>query len=211
MKGVSALTRDEESRLVKAAAGGDEAAFESLVTENQKLVYNLAFKLTGNPEDALDVSQDTFIKAYTNLGSFRGDSRFSVWIYRLAYNACMDHVRKNRGGTVSMTMTDDDDEESQFDLPDPAPQPEELAEKRDIQRAVREAVAALPDDKRKIIVMREFSGMSYTDIAAALNVEEGTVKSRLARARSALAAILRENGTFSRDGASNAQEGRFRE
>ena len=200
------MTPDEEIRLVKAAANGSESAFETLVTENQKLVYNVALKLTGDPEDALDVSQETFLKAYRNLSSFRFESRFSAWLYRLAYNASMDLLKKKRG-TVSLTAEDEEGEERELAIADTAPTPEESLEREETRRAVREAVARLPEDKREIIVMREFSGMSYSDIADALGIEEGTVKSRISRARAALAEILSEYGTFARPSSSKETKG----
>lgn len=200
------MTPDEERRLAKAAAKGDESAFEALVLDNQKRVYNLALKLTGNPDDAFDVSQEAFLSAYKNLGSFRFDCRFSVWLYRLAYNEAMDFLKKNRvPGLVSLTGEDGGDIET-F-TPDSAPLPEEAAERNDTRRLVREAVARLPEDKREIIVMREFSGMSYGAIAEALGIEEGTVKSRLARARKNLAEILIKSGTFPEPKQSKDQKG----
>ena len=200
------MTLDEESRLVKAAANGSESAFEALVTENQKLVYNVALKLTGNSEDALDVSQETFLKAYRNLSAFRFESRFSAWLYRLAYNASMDLLKKRRS-TVSLTAEDEEGEERELTVADAALTPEESLEREEMRRAVREAVARLPEDKREIIVMREFSGMSYSDIAGALGIEEGTVKSRISRAKTALAEILSEYGTFARPSPSNKLKG----
>lgn len=200
------MTQEEELKLVKRAAEGDEGAFEKLFSENQKLIYNVALKITGNPDDAEDVAQEAFIKAYRNLASFRGESRFSGWLYRLCYNAAMDHIRKTRDPNLS-SLTADDGSDAEIDVADPAPTPEESAERKETQRIVREAVAQLDEDKREILVMREFSGMSYTAIADALGIEEGTVKSRLSRARLALAEILRQNGTFSLLASSNNQKG----
>ncbi len=190
------MTIEEESSLVQRAKDGDTSAFEQLVIEHQKLVYNVSLKLTGNPEDALDVSQDTFIKAYRNLSSFRGDSRLSAWLYRLCYNAAMDFIGKNRNPSV-ISMTADDGSDTQFDIPDPSPSPEEQAERAFTVEAVRSAILKLPENQRQIIMMREFSGLSYGEIASELGVEEGTVKSRLSRARLALAEILKKGGTFS--------------
>lgn len=200
------MTAAEEARYVRLASAGDEGAFEALVLANQKMIYNTALKITGSPDDALDISQDTFLKAYQNLKSFRGESRFSAWLYRLCYNASMDFLKKNRRpNEVSMTAEDGGD--IQYNVPDPDASPEEQAERNELRKAVRDAVNMLPDDKREIIVMREFSGMSYADIAAALGIEEGTVKSRLNRAKISLAEILRESGTFPRGTQSNSRKG----
>ncbi|MBQ1768560.1 MAG: sigma-70 family RNA polymerase sigma factor, partial [Oscillospiraceae bacterium] len=126
--------------------------------------------------------------------------------YRLAYNASMDLLKKKRG-TVSLTAEDEEGEERELTIADTAPTPEESLEREETRRAVREAVARLPEDKREIIVMREFSGMSYSDIADALGIEEGTVKSRISRARAALAEILSEYGTFARPSPSKETKG----
>ena len=168
----------------------------------------MALKLTGSPEDALDVSQETFLKAYRNLSAFRFESRFSAWLYRLAYNASMDFLRKNRDNNVySLSVESEDEEDATLDIPDSAPTPEESLVESDTRRAVREAVMKLSEDKREIIVMREFSGMSYGEIAVQLGIEEGTVKSRLSRARQSLAEILIESGTFPQKAPSNSRKG----
>lgn len=192
------MTREEEMRIVRKVLAGDVNAFEQLVIENQKSVYNLALKITKNESDALDVSQDVFLKAYTNLENFRGDSRFSVWLYRLAYNTCIDASRKSKTGmNISLTVQDEDSESTELDLADSKPLPEEEMERRETQREVQAAIQELPEEQRKIIVMREFSDMAYEDIAATLGISVGTVKSRLSRARKNLAKILIQNGTIS--------------
>ncbi len=191
------MTVEEELRTVRAASSGDAAAFERIVREHQKNVYNLAYKLTGSEQDALDASQDAFLKAYQNLRTFRGESRLSVWLYRLTYNASMDIIKKShRGRLVSLSA---DGDGAVPDMPDDGPTPDEQVERRERLEAVREAVLALDEDKRRILLMREYRQMSYADIAVALRLEEGTVKSRLARARAALAEILKKRGTISFD------------
>lgn len=197
------MIADEEQRLVRAAASGDAGAFERLVIENQGHVYNLAYKLTGSEQDALDVSQDVFLRAYQNLRSFRGDSRMSVWLYRLTYNASMDLIKRSRRGTVVQMPAGD--EGAELELPDLAPLPDEELERREELEAVRDALSELDEDKRRILLMREYRDMSYADIARALGLEEGTVKSRLARARLALAENLKKRGTFSVPDQSNKQ------
>ncbi len=197
------MTVEEELRIVRAASSGDGSAFEQIVREHQKNVYNLAYKLTGSEQDALDASQDAFLKAYQNLRSFRGESRLSVWLYRLTYNASMDIIKKSRRNRL-VSMSPDEDG-AVPDMPDDGPTPDEQVERRERLEAVREAVLALDEDKRRILLMREYRQMSYADIAAALRVEEGTVKSRLARARAALAENLKKRGTISFDTQSNRQ------
>lgn len=191
------MTKDEESRLIKAACRGDEGAYEKLVLEHQKLVYNLALKITGSRDDALDVSQDVFLKAYLNLDSFREDSRLSVWLYRLTHNACMDHMKRTRRGNVISLDQEGDSGQEAFEVPDPSPLPSDTVERREVSRQVWEAIGKLPEDKREVLIMREISGMTYAEIASALKIEEGTVKSRLSRSRLALAEIIKKSGTFS--------------
>ncbi|SHH72479.1 RNA polymerase sigma-70 factor, ECF subfamily [Sporobacter termitidis DSM 10068] len=191
------MTAAEELEIIDRVRGGDRSAFEALVLDNQKKVYNLALKMTGNENDALDIAQESFIKAYTGLKSFRGDSRFSVWLYRLVYNLCIDFSRKKqRTDTTSLTYVNDDGEYADMEVPDLRYAPEVASEKRELRAAVSKGIQALPPKHREILVMREVTGMSYEDIAITLNISEGTVKSRLSRARMNLAALLSQYGTF---------------
>ena len=150
------------------------------------------------PADAEDAAQEAFLKAYTSLADFRGDSRFSVWLYRLTNNICIDMLRKNtRAVIVSLQTEDDDGEETEIVIPDERYSPERLAERAADRDAVRTALAALPDDCREILALRESAGLSYDEIAAALSLEVGTVKSRLTRARKKLCIALLKSGNFS--------------
>ena len=191
------MTVDDELRTIKKVLSGDKGAFEELVVANQKNVYNLALKMTGNEEDALDISQEAFLKAYMQLGSFRGDSRFSVWMYRLTYNQCIDFLRKkSKATTISLTHTDDGGDTADMEIPDMRQLPEEILTRRETRKTIAESINELGRNHREILVMREITGMSYSDIAETLNVSEGTVKSRLARARKSLVDILIKKGTF---------------
>lgn len=192
------MTPAEESSIIKKVLSGDANAFEALVSAHQKNVYNLALRLTGNEQDALDISQEAFLKAYTSLGTFRGGSRFSVWLYRLTYNLCIDLIRRERrGAVVSLSVSDPDGEEAVLDIPDTRPSPETELERREIREAADKAFKTLSDEHRQILSMREGAGMSYADISAALGINEGSVKSRLSRARKSLAKALVKSGTFS--------------
>ena len=192
------MTAEEEQEMIRQILDGDKSAFETLVLENQKNVYNLALKMTGNEDDALDISQEAFFKAYRQLGAFRGESRLSVWLYRLTYNLCIDFLRKKPQTTVvSLTYHDDGgDEAHDLDIPDIRSLPEDIALRKEMRGEIVKSIRALSSQHREILVMREITGMSYGDIAETLNVSEGTVKSRLARARLSLANILIEKGTF---------------
>jgi RNA polymerase sigma-70 factor (ECF subfamily) len=192
------MTATEELAIIEKVRSGDTDAFEALVSENQKKVYNLALKMTGNENDALDISQEAFIKAYTGLRNFRGESRFSVWLYRLTYNLSIDFIRKNQRNQVSsLTYIDDSGDYADYEIPDISYEPESEIEKRELREAISKGIAELPDKHREILVMREITGMSYEDIAVTLGLSEGTVKSRLSRARQGLVVILNKYGTFS--------------
>ena len=191
------MNSDEELRLIKRVLDGNRNAFEDLVVDNQKNVYNLALKMTKNEDDALDISQEAFIKAYRLLDTFRGDSRFSVWLYRLTYNLCVDFLRKRpRRAAVSLSYQDDSSDVQDIEIPDLRNLPEDTVIRKETRRSIADCIGELNMKHREIIVMREINGMSYGEIAETLEVNEGTVKSRLARARNSLAGILIEKGTF---------------
>ena len=176
---------------------GDVNAFEDLVTEHEKGVYAIAQRMTGNAEDAADMTQETFIKAYNSLSSFRGDSKFSVWLYRIATNVCLDFLRsRSRKPTVSLSVEDDDGEETQMDIADESQSPEQLLERGLTRDAVRRGLKSLSPEYRQILLLREIQGLSYEEIAEALVLEVGTVKSRIFRARKRLCAFLLADGNI---------------
>ena len=187
---------------------GDVNAFEDLVTEHEKGVYAIAQRMTGNAEDAADMTQETFIKAYNSLSSFRGDSKFSVWLYRIATNVCLDFLRsRSRKPTVSLSVEDDDGEETQMDIADESQSPEQLLERGLTRDAVRRGLKSLPPDYKQILLLREIQGLSYDEISDVLDLEVGTVKSRIFRARKRLCAFLMEDGNIPEFSASGKMEG----
>ena len=183
----------EERDLILRCQRGDEAAFESLVRLHEKRVYALCRRMCRSEDDALEAAQDTFLAVWRGVGSFRADAAFSTWLYRLATNACLDLLRreKKNGGNVSL-----DDEGSSVEPVDRAPSPEEAVERNETQRMVREALLALPDDYRQILLLRETEQLSYAEIAEITGLELGTVKSRISRARLALRNDLAASGNF---------------
>ena len=202
------MTREEEWTVVQRVLAGDGNAFEALVTAYEKNVYNLALRMTGNAEDAADMAQEAFIKAYNSLEGFRGDSKFSVWLYRIVSNVCLDFLRRrSRRGASSLTAEDEDGEDVQLDIPDDSQSPEALLERRMTRDAVRRGLELLPEDARQVLLMREIQGLSYEEIAAALDLEIGTVKSRIFRARKKLCAFLLRDGNIPDYIASSKQRG----
>ncbi len=195
--GGESLTREQEAQIVRRVLAGDVNAFETLVTEYEKGVYAIAQRMTGNPEDAADMTQETFIKAYNSLQSFRGDSKFSVWLYRIASNVCLDFLRsRSRKPAVSLSVEDDEGEETELDIADESQSPELLLERGLTRDAVRRGLQALPPDYKQILLLREIQGLSYEEIADVLQIEVGTVKSRIFRARKRLCTFLIEDGNI---------------
>jgi len=191
------MTSEEELEIIGKVLGGDSNAFEKLILANQKNVYNLALRITGSEEDALDLSQDAFFKAFRQLDSYRGESRFSVWLYRLTYNLCIDFLRKKpRAGVIPITYKDEDDESRDLEIPDVRNLPEDRLTRKELRETIAGSINELNPLHKEIFVMREITDMSYSEIADTLRISEGTVKSRLARARISLANILSEKGTF---------------
>lgn len=187
-----------EQELVARAKAGDDEAFAQLMHDNEKRIYNLTLRMTGNPEDAMDLAQEAFLNAWRGLKFFQGDSTFSTWVYRLASNACIDHLRrKKRRQDISAPMPTDEESDSQPDIPDDRFRPDQELERRELRRAVVRGLDQLSDEHRQVLVMRELNGLSYQEIADILDLEAGTVKSRIARARNSLRKILVESGNFS--------------
>lgn len=191
------MTREQEATIIKQVLEGDVNAFEGLVKEYEKNVYNLALRMTGDPEDAADMAQDAFIKAYSSLSSFRGDSKFSVWLFRIVSNLCLDFLRsRKRRPTVSLSVENDEGEDMEFEIADESQSPETLLEQKLTRAAVRRGLDSLPPEQRQILLLREIQGLSYEEIAQVLELESGTVKSRIFRARKRLSAFLLRDGNI---------------
>lgn len=197
-----------ERELVQRARDGDERAFEQLVADNEKRIYNLCRRLTGDPEDAAELAQEAFLNAWRGLSRFQGDSAFSTWLYRLASNACIDFLRREkRRRDLSMSLSLDDDEGlRQAELPDERDSPEQCLERAEIRRAIAAGLERLSLEHRQVLVMRELNGLSYAEICQVLELEEGTVKSRISRARVALRKVLTERGNFFGEGPSKEEK-----
>lgn len=180
-----------DSGLVARAKAGDRASFDRLVRDNYALVYNTAYRMLGDHSAAEDATQTAFVRAYSSLGRFRGGSTFSTWLYRIVSNVCLDVLRGRKDDTVSLEIThDDEDDTQQRALPDDTAEPAANLERAERQHMVHRAISQLSDDHRVVLVLCDIAGLSYEQIAEALQTPVGTIKSRLNRARLALKDIL---------------------
>ena len=193
----------QDDALIRRAAQKDEQAFEQLMLLHQKAVYNICYRMAGNAEDALDLSQEVFLKLWRTLEQYQFDAAFSTWLYRMTQNACIDFLRRQkRQQHASLTVSDDEAAGKELSVPDPAPLPEDRVIFNEKQEAIRTAMNALPPDFREILELRVVRNLPYEQIAQIMELPVGTVKSRLARARLQLKKRL-EAGNFFETGASN--------
>lgn len=193
----------DERRLLQKAQEGDRKAFEALVALHSRRVYNLALGYTGRHHDAEEIAQTVFVKVWKALPQFRGASAFSTWLYRLTLNACTDHYRRERKRRGDLSLDDPD----LAPIRDAAPSPEEIVIQREEEAILRKALAELPEQHRVILILREMDGLDYQEIAQVLDLEMGTVKSRLARARRALREKLLAEGNLLDAPPSNPRKG----
>ena len=188
------MTGPQEQRWVAAAREGDQGAFEELVRLYEKRVLALTQRMCKNPEDAAEAAQEAFLAAWQGLGNFRGESSFSTWLYRLASNACVDLLRREGRRQSGVSL---DDEDLNLDVPSTIPTPQEEAERRELGEQIEAGLRALPPEYRAVLVLREVQQLRYQEIAGALELDVGTVKSRISRGRKRLRSFLLERGNFS--------------
>lgn len=167
----------------------DRAEFERVAMEQEKRVYAICLHMMGNREDALDCAQETMLRAYRGFAKFRGQAAASTWMTRIAMNACIDALRKRRD-VISLDALR---EEAGFDPPAQQPSVYAQLEARERQRLLHEALQKLPAEARQVIILRDMQGLSYQEVGETLSLSEGTVKSRLNRARKKLFELLRES------------------
>ena len=176
-----------DKELVKRVQKGDKGAFDLLVVKYEHKIVNLVMRYVRDPETALDISQEAFIKAYRALPRFRGDSAFYTWLYRIAVNTAKNHLaaQKRRPADIELDLQDPDQYGLHAKLKE-TDTPEALSLSRELQETLERAIQALPDDLRTAIVLRELDGMSYEEIAQTMDCPVGTVRSRIFRARDAI-------------------------
>lgn len=190
-----------EKKLIELSAGGDVEAFETLIQSHQKKVYNIALRMTGNPEDAQELAQEAIVRAFTSIGKFRGDSSFSTWLYRITINICTDFLRKrNKVTLISMEQgAASNDNQQGLQIEEESPGPDGLAEKKQLKKLVRDAMDALSEEHRQVLILRDILNLSYKEIANTLKVNEGTIKSRINRARAGLKKIVMQRSELFKD------------
>ena len=180
--------RSSDKKLVKRVQKGDKGAFDLLVLKYQHKIVNLVMRYVRDPELALDITQEAFIKAYRALPRFRGDSAFYTWMYRIAVNTAKNHLAAQRRRPMDVELDLQDPE--QYDLHSKLKEtdtPEGVTLSNELKETVERAISALPEDLRTAIILRELEGMSYEEIAQTMECPVGTVRSRIFRARDAIA------------------------
>ena len=188
---VKGLSLDElpDRELVLRSQGGEQEAFGELVQRHQDKIYNFVLRSCGHAEDAADITQRVFINAFRKIDTFKGDSAFSTWIYRIAFNQFISFRRERRHREASLTPRDEEGTEIE---PSEDRSPSESMESEETRKKVQQAIDLLEEEDRRIILLKDLQGHSYEDIAAILGVPKGTVRSRLHRARLELRAKLKK-------------------
>lgn len=184
-------TEENDKALVARARRGDRRAFDLLVLKYQHRVQRLIARYIRDPEQVLDLAQDTFVKAYRALDRFRGDSAFYTWIYRIAVNTAKNQLASDARGGYLLSLNSGGSEESDEPMIEPealrdAATPDALAATEELKVAIDQAISALPEDLRTALTLRELEGLSYDEIASVMECPIGTVRSRIFRAREAI-------------------------
>ncbi len=182
------VQKDDDRTLVDRFKKGDPSAFGEIVLKYQDKIYNLCRHMLGSPHDAEDAAQDAFLKAYQALHKFKPEASLYTWLYRIASNTCIDYKRKPVW--ESLFGTSEEGDRLVHDRASGSPSPEQLYQSKEIDRALQEGLGKLSPKLRAVIVLKEIEELSYGEIAEALDISMGTVKSRIARAREELQKIM---------------------
>jgi RNA polymerase sigma-70 factor, ECF subfamily len=190
------LIADEDHQMVGRCREGDVGAFEFLVQKHQKKMFNIAYRMTGDYDAACEVIQDSFLSAYRSIRKFRGDARFSTWLCSIVVNLSKNRIKqiRTRGRREGISLDTPVDTRTGEISREPAAQGLsvlEQLERKEVQRTVQAGIDRLDPDYREVLVLRDIQGCSYEEICAILNLPDGTVKSRLFRARGALKDLLK--------------------
>jgi len=178
-----------ENKLIERASGGDPSAFNRLMEVHERRMYAVALRMCGNREDAQDCLQEAMLRIYRSISGFKGQSSFGTWVYRITMNTCLDELRrkKNKQNTSLDGLLD-----TGWSPQDESASPEKHAVQSETRRVLHQAIQDLPEDMRSAIVLRDIHGLSYEEIAQALDINVGTIKSRISRGRDKLREKLKQ-------------------
>ena len=179
-----------ERDMIERASRGDAAAFNRLMEQHERRMYAVALRMCGNREDAQDCLQEAMLRVYRAIGGFKGQSSFSTWVYRITMNTCLDELRrkKNRQSTSLDSLLD-----MGWSPSDDTNAPEKQAMRSELRRNLNRAIQELPEEMRSAVVLRDIQGFSYEEIAHMLEINVGTIKSRISRGREKLREKMKEN------------------
>ena len=184
-----------ESELLERCAKGDAGAFGKLVSHYENAIFNVVFRMIGHREDARDVTQEVFVKAFQKIRSFEGRSSFATWLYSIAVNRSLSERRRlaarSHRSEVQMSALDNNEADSPYDPQGDGPAPDARLSSDETRRQIEQAVAGLDDDHRAVVVLRDIEGLDYASIGKVVGCSKGTVRSRLHRARVELREKLR--------------------
>lgn len=184
------MVLNTENDLIKRSIEGDQEAFEELIFKYQHKVYSLAYRYMGNEEDASDMAQEAVLRAYRSLRSFKGDSSFSTWLYRITTNVCLDELRRRKRSVHIISLDEPlataDGEEMEREITDTSPAVDVVYEQKELARQLEALIATLKPDHKTVIILRDIMDLTYEEIAEVLQCSVGTVKSRISRAREIL-------------------------
>ena len=182
--------QDPDQDLIRDLQKGDQAAFEKLVNRYYQMVYSISYGVLNHSESARDTAQEVFFKVFREIRNFEGKSKLKTWLYRISVNAAIDEGRKKRPVQSLDQLADPGDERPVFVPVDHGPGPRDLAHQSELREVLNRALEGLSPEHRAVLVLREFQDLSYEEIAVALQIETGTVMSRLFYARKKLAEIM---------------------
>ncbi len=193
---INEMSDKEDFLLVRKAKGGDRDSFNKLVLRHQDRVYNICFRITGDYDIANDCAQETFLKVFRKIESFREKSKFSTWIHRIAVNTCKNHLTssyfRREYSHVNVAGDENKEQGASPDISDSRYDPEKDALNEELRSKIEKAVLALPVDLRIIVIMKDIEERTYDEVADILNMKDGTVKSKLSRARKHLRKMLQD-------------------
>ena len=179
----------DEGKLIELASGGDPEAFNRLMEKHERRMYAVALRMCANREDAQDCLQEAMLRVYRSIGNFKGESSFATWLYRITMNACLDELRRRKNKqSASLDYLLDEG----WAPADESGSPEKQAVRAEASRILHQTIRELPEDMRAAVVLRDIQGYSYEEIAQILDINVGTIKSRISRGREKLREKLRE-------------------